>query len=78
MMMNLTRMTKCFSYLDNLRVSGITNMYGARPYLAKAMRLSDDDARIVLHDWLRTFSRDKTAAERAASVVKANETEIAR
>lgn len=42
-------------YLDELRESGITNMFGAAPYVAKAFDLSTEDARAVLTYWMRTF-----------------------
>lgn len=63
--MTLERITKCFTYLDNLRESGKTNMYGARPYLEKSMRLESGEAGEVLVKWMRTFAIDKTAKERA-------------
>jgi len=44
-------------YLDNLRESGITNMFGARPYLINAYReLSKKDASEILTYWMKTFS----------------------
>lgn len=43
-------------YLDSLRETGITNMYGAGPYLAHAFDLSRSDARIILEYWMKTFS----------------------
>ncbi len=43
-------------YLDNLRESGATNMYGARPYLQKAFKLSKEAAREILSYWMKTFS----------------------
>jgi hypothetical protein len=42
-------------YLDNLRDSGETNMFGAVPYLVRVFRLSKADARIVLAYWMATF-----------------------
>ena len=45
-------------FLDDLRDSGITNMYGASPYLQRAFKLKDDDkARKILAYWMRTFSQ---------------------
>jgi len=62
-----------FDYLDVLRESGITNMYGARPYLAKAFKLKDQDyATSVLSAWMRTFSRTASPDDRArAAIAKA-------
>lgn len=42
-------------YLDELRESGETNMFGARPYLIGAFDLSKDEAGQVLHYWMATF-----------------------
>ena len=44
-------------YLDDLRESGITNMYGARPYLmAEFPELSKAEAGAILTYWMKTFS----------------------
>lgn len=43
-------------YLDELRESGVTNMFGARPYLADEFGLSNKDAGEVLSHWMKTFS----------------------
>lgn len=43
-------------YLDELRESGVTNMFGARPYLMKEFPdLSKDEAGVVLLYWMKTF-----------------------
>ena len=54
-----------FAYLDALRESGVTNMFGARPYLAEEFGLREDFAERVLTQWMRSFDRDKSPAERA-------------
>ena len=44
-------------YLDDLRESGITNMFGARPYLQDAFpALSEGEASEVLGYWMKSFS----------------------
>jgi hypothetical protein len=44
-------------YLDALRESGLTNMFGASPWLMNAFRkLSKDEAGDVLTYWMRSFS----------------------
>ena len=56
-------------YLDALRESGITNMYGAAPYVKDAFkRLSAEQARGVLVYWMRTFAarHPEIAARRRA------------
>jgi len=44
-----------FTYLDDLRESGETNMYAARPYLEEAFDISKDEAAAVLLEWMQTF-----------------------
>lgn len=44
-------------FLDSLRKSGITNMYGAPPYLRNAYRiLTNDQAVAVVSYWMSTFA----------------------
>ena len=44
------------TYLDRLRESGITNMYGARPFLMKAFKtLTQSNASKVLTYWMQSF-----------------------
>ena len=44
-----------FAYLDDLRESGSTNMYGAAPYVAEVFGVSKPDARKLLTKWMETF-----------------------
>lgn len=43
-------------YLDELRESGKTNMFGAGPFLEKEFILTKREARDVLLYWMNTFS----------------------
>lgn len=43
-------------YLDALRLSGVTNMYGAAPYLTEHFDLTTTEARAVLVFWMQSFS----------------------
>jgi len=53
------QMTEFFQYLDDLRESGATNMYGARPYLeAQFPSLTSSEAGTVLRAWMKSFKRD--------------------
>lgn len=45
-----------FEYLDELRDSGVTNMFGAAPYLQDEFGLEKADARTVLSAWMRSKS----------------------
>ena len=49
---------KYWIYLENLRRSGITNMYGASPYLAAAFGLDEREARKILVDWMQNYNRE--------------------
>ena len=52
-----TRLQDCLEYLDELRDSGVTNMFGARPYLQAEFRhLTTTEAGKILAYWMRTFS----------------------
>lgn len=45
-----------FIYLDELRESGVTNMFGARPYLrGQFLELTEKEAAEVLVYWMKTF-----------------------
>lgn len=43
-------------FLDNLRESGIVNMFGAHPYLADEFNISEEAARMITAYWMKTFS----------------------
>lgn len=45
-------------YLEKLRRSGVTNMFGAAPYLQKAFNLTRDEASKILADWMRNYNPD--------------------
>jgi hypothetical protein len=56
-----TDQTKYFDFLDNLRESGVTNMFGAAPYLLEYYpELDKNRAREILKDWMKTFPRIKS------------------
>jgi hypothetical protein len=48
-----------FRYLDVLRESGVTNMYGAGPYLVDAFGLSRGDSHKVLAAWMRSYEKQE-------------------
>lgn len=45
-----------FEYLNDLRDSGITNMFGARPYLMKALNLDQNISGKLLSTWMEVFN----------------------
>lgn len=52
-----------FKFLDELRVSGVTNMWGASQYLEVGFNLPKKEAAEVLIEWIQTFSQRKEAGE---------------
>lgn len=42
-----------FEYLDALRDSGVTNMFGAAPYLQDAFGLNRHEAKAILLEWMQ-------------------------
>jgi hypothetical protein len=48
-------MEQYFSYLNVLRESGVTNMFGASPFLEKEFGLNRHEAKNVLAAWMKQF-----------------------
>lgn len=46
-----------FRFLDALRESGETNMFGARPYLMDEFGVSEERASDILKRWMKTFGQ---------------------
>lgn len=44
-----------FLYLDELRESGVTNMFGAGPYVEDEFDLDRRTARSLVMEWMKTF-----------------------
>ncbi len=52
-----------FKFLDDLRESRITNMFGAAPYVANEFSLPIKEARQVLSDWMTSFNSGTVTGE---------------
>lgn len=50
-----TKLEECLAYLDVLRESGVTNMFGAAPYVERSCNLDRKVAKAVLIYWMKTF-----------------------
>lgn len=48
-----------FEFLNELRESGVTNMFGAGPYLQEAFGLDRREARNIVIEWMESFSKEK-------------------
>ncbi len=60
---NMTRQyaNEYYTFLNDLRDSGVTNMFGARPYLMAAFSELANDKKLagkVLTDWMGTFGEE--------------------
>lgn len=44
-------------YLEALRRSGVTNMFGAAPYIEVEFGCSKEEARRILADWMQNYNR---------------------
>ena len=50
-------MKEYFDYLVELRDSGVTNMWGAAPYLEQEFGFSRQEAKDILIAWIESFSK---------------------
>ena len=48
-------MKKYFGYLNDLRESGVTNMWGAGEYLVEEFGIDAAEAKEILVEWIKTF-----------------------
>lgn len=46
-------------FLDELRESGVTNMFGAGPYLQEAFGVERREAHVILNYWMSTFGEEE-------------------
>lgn len=60
-----------FAYLDALRDSGSTNMFGAGAWLQNEFALDRKTAGNILSAWMSTFARDKPVRDRAIAAREA-------
>ena len=47
-----------YQYLDVLRESGVTNMFGAAPYLGRAFGFEKKESHEWLSRWMNDFGKD--------------------
>ena len=53
-MNNTESMNEYFAFLDSLRETGVTNMFGAAPYLVEVYDMDKRKARDVLLSWMQS------------------------
>ena len=49
---------KYWIFLEELRKSGVTNMFGAVPYLIDEFDLDRDEAAKILKDWMDNYNKE--------------------
>jgi hypothetical protein len=69
---SVRKLTTYFAFLDALRDSGVTNMFGAVPYLIQTFGLSREKAVPVLSAWMKTFDGQQPPKSRAEKALEAN------
>lgn len=48
-----------YKMLEEIRLSGICNMWGAAPVLAKKANISKEDAELILLEWIGNYHEIK-------------------
>lgn len=56
--MNLENL-EYYEYLENLRESGVTNMYGAVPYIIEEFEISRLEASKIVSEWMDNYKEIK-------------------
>lgn len=72
----MTELEEYFDYLDGLRQSGVTNMYGAAPYLESEFNMTRKESSQIVSLWMKTFNRDKTVSERATNALQIEKSQL--
>jgi hypothetical protein len=60
---------KYFNFLDALRESGQTNMFGAGPWLQRAFGLERHEARDIVLEWMSTYGERKARQSNTTTTV---------
>ena len=56
-------------YLNELRKSGVTNMFGAGAYIEKEFGIAKEDAKKALSYWMKNFKKDESKVKRPKKIV---------
>lgn len=56
---------KYWIFLEKLRRSGVTNMYGAAPYIEAEFDVSPEKAKSILIDWMRHYDPNDYREEKS-------------
>ena len=58
------KLIEAFEFLDELRDSGVTNMWGATPFIVSRFHYTYKKATEIHLMWIRSFDPEKTMDER--------------
>lgn len=47
---------KYWIFLEKLRRSGVTNMYGAKPFIMREFAVDDNTAEKILSEWMENYN----------------------
>jgi hypothetical protein len=67
---NDTNEQEMFDFLEDLRQSGETNMFGAGPYLKRAFNITTEDAHRILSAWMKGHNDPARKLDKPTSKVK--------
>lgn len=64
------QLLEAFQYLDELRESGRTNMWGASEYVRAELVYPKDEAREVTLLWMKTFDGETSVEDRVNALME--------
>lgn len=62
---NFEQLVEAFEFLDDLRDSGVTNMFGASAHLQNDLGYNKNTARDIASVWMGTYDGVSSAKDRA-------------
>ena len=68
MSFTVQEVTEAFAFLDELRESGVTNMFGSGQYVQDDLGYTKREAFSLVADWMKTYDGDSSAQARAESL----------
>ena len=68
---DLNTLTEAFEYLDELRESGETNMWGAVPYIERDLGHDNKTSKSLQLKWMESFDGETSAYDRAKKFIPA-------
>lgn len=69
--LTITELTEAFEYLDELRASGRTNMWGAAAFVEQELFWGSEEAKEATQLWMHTFDGGTPLDDRVAQALVA-------